>query len=130
MSNIITDEEAKRLEDNYNYRKLMVEKAFLDGPPEGAKDIEAINGVLNSMDKAIYDTVNSRLKHEENQNKGAIISAVSEALRSISNSKNNSNNEESLKMLESLNLPLDTVEGELEIGDKKFELNEIMKDEE
>lgn len=131
MGSFITNEETKRLEDNYNYRKQMVENAFKNGTPTEARDIEVINGVLNSMDKAIYDSVTSRLKHEENQNKGAILSVVSEALRTISNNKNNAiNNEDKMKELENLNLPLNIVEGELDINDRKFELNEILKEEE
>lgn len=131
MGSFITNEETKRLEDNYNYRKQMVENAFKNGTPTEARDIEVINGVLNSMDKAIYDSVTSRLKHEENQNKGAILSVVSEALRTISNNKNNViNSEDRMKELENLNLPLNIVEGELDINDRKFELNEILKEEE
>lgn len=131
MGSFITNEETKRLEDNYNYRKQMVENAFKDGTPTEARDIEVINGVLNSMDKAIYDSVTSRLKHEENQNKGAILSVVSEALRTISNNKNSViNSEDKMKELENLNLPLNIVEGELDINDRKFELNEILKEEE
>lgn len=129
MSNIITDEEARRLEDNYNYRKLMIDRAFKNGAPSEARDMEVVNGILNSMDKAVYDNVNSRLKHEENQNKGAILSAVSEALKSISKNKSVHNNNETLKELEVLDFQLNPVEGELEMDDRKFELSEILKDE-
>ena len=126
---ILTDEESLNLSENYAYRKKMVEEAFRTGIPDSPKDIEAINGVLNSMDKSIYDNVTARLKHQENQNKGAIISAVSEALRNISNSKEASLRLEKINDVTELELPIDTVEGELEIGDKKFSLNEIILEE-
>ena len=124
---IITEQENILLKENYQYRKKIIEEAFKDKVPDNAKDIEAINGVLNSMDKSIYDSINSRLKHQENQNKGEIISMVSETLRLMSQRQKNNQTTEQPKNVEHVDIDLNIVDGEDSIGEHKFELRDIEK---
>ena len=128
---VMTEQETLLLTENYNYRKKIIESAFQgERVPDSAKEIEAINGVLNSMDKSIYDNVTARLKHQENQNKGAILSLVAESLKEISSQKRKINVKDKITDLSSVELPLDVVEGETELIATKFTLEDIQKEEE
>lgn len=126
---LFSQTEKDRLESNYQYRKKMVEFAFREGSvPDSAKDIEAINQVLNSMDKAIYDKANAAIKYQDTQNKAAVLDTVSEALKNIQVQKMQHVNDE--KLLELNETPLDIVKGELELGVNPITLGEIMSEEE
>lgn len=125
MSGILTDVENSILIENDAYRKKILDEAFKgNNIPSGPKEIEAINAVLTSRDKSVYDAVGMRLKHQENQNKGAMLAAVSEALRNISLAKQPV--VEKAVDLTELEFPIDAVEGETEVEGKKFTLNEIL----
>lgn len=130
-STIFTNTELEQLEETKKYRRRILEVAFQgENTPTDAKDVEAINSVLNSMDKMVMDQVNLRLKHQENQNKDAVLDAVSETLKAINSSKqrNAMNNNRELEIDNKL-VPTDTVRGELDINPETISLTEIMEEE-
>lgn len=127
---LFTQEDKERLEQSYQYRKLIVEAAFKEGRvPDRDKDIEAINSVLNSMDKSIYDRMNIKLKHQENQSREAVLDMVSEALRLAQTSKNQIPVQQPTLELSNDLTPTEFVPGELEINPQPITLDEIMKGE-
>lgn len=127
----LSEIEKQRLEDNYNYRKKIVENAFAnDKIPRGPKDIEAINGVLNSMDKIINDMANNRLKLKENQDKSSVVLAVAEALKKISSSKEKNINPTRVIEISEEYIPLDIVNGETTIGTTQINLSDVLEEKE
>lgn len=127
----LSEIEKQRLEDNYNYRKKIVENAFAnDKIPRGPKDIEAINSVLNSMDKIINDMANNRLKLKENQDKSSVVLAVAEALKKISSSKEKNINPTRVIEISEEYIPLDIVNGETTIGTTQINLSDVLEEKE
>lgn len=129
-SGILTPSEQERLEKSYEYRKLMVEEAFKNGVPTDSRNVEVINGVLNSMDKAIYDTANVRLKQQENMNKEATLEIVAAALREVHNAKQASVKTERVIDVDDKVIPQDVVEGEMDLTPATVTLNDILNTEE
>ena len=127
---ILTPSEQERLEKSYEYRKLMVEEAFKNGVPTDSRNVEVINGVLNSMDKAIYDTANVRLKQQENMNKEATLEIVAAALREVHNAKQASVKTERVIDVDDKVIPQDVVEGEMDLTPATVTLNDILNTEE
>ena len=127
----LSEIEKQRLEDNYNYRKKIVEDAFAnDKIPRDPKDIEAINSVLNSMDKIINDMANNRLKLKENQDKSSVVLAVAEALKKISSSKEKNINPTRVIEISEEYIPLDIVNGETTIGTTQINLSDVLEEKE
>lgn len=127
----LSEIEKQRLEDNYNYRKKIVENAFAnDKIPRGPQDIEAINSVLNSMDKIINDMANNRLKLKENQDKSSVVLAVAEALKKISSSKEKNINPTRVIEISEEYIPLDIVNGETTIGTTQINLSDVLEEKE
>ena len=127
----LSEIEKQRLEDNYNYRKKIIENAFAnDKIPRDPKDIEAINSVLNSMDKIINDMANNRLKLKENQDKSSVVLAVAEALKKISSSKEKNINPTRVIEISEEYIPLDIVNGETTIGTTQINLSDVLEEKE
>lgn len=130
QDSLFTIEDNERLEKSYHYRRLIVEKAFEDGNvPVNEKDIQAINNVLSAMDKSIYDKMNVKLKHQENQSREAILDMVSEALRTVSANRAALPQQEQIEELQQELTPTEFVPGELEINPGHISLDEIMEGE-
>ena len=129
-SGILTPSEQERLEKSYEYRKLMVEEAFKNGVPTDSRNVEVINGVLNSMDKAIYDTANVRLKQQENMNKEATLEIVTAALREVHNAKQASVKTDRVIDVDDKVIPQDVVDGEMDLAPATVTLNDILNTEE
>ena len=129
-SGILTPSEQERLEKSYEYRKLMVEEAFKNGVPTDSRNVEVINGVLNSMDKAIYDTANVRLKQQENMNKEATLEIVTAALREVHNAKQANVKTDRIIDVDDKVIPQDVVEGEMDLTPATVTLNDILNTEE
>lgn len=126
-SSFISDLEKSRLEETYSYRKRILERAFTENRvPNDPKEIEAINSVLNAIDKSVYDMANSRLKMKENQNKSEVVAAVAEALKKISSSKDTTINKNKITELGDEYTPLDIVKGEMDIGPAQLTIDEIL----
>lgn len=131
MTGIFSQQDKERLETTYQYRKKILEEAFKDGDiPTNPKEIEAINNVLSSMDKAIYDKAQADLKYRDSQNKEATLTMVAESLRAIQENKAKVNDKPLITDIGEDHIPLDIVKGELEIGIDQIGLNEILGDEE
>lgn len=126
--NLFSTEDLTRLEDSYKYRKLIVEEAFREGKiPNSSKSIEAINSVLTAMDKSIYDRMNIKLKHQENQSREAILDMVSEALRHVSAKQQALPEPEIVDMLPDNLTTNELVPGELETNPQPISLDDIMQ---
>ena len=126
-NNIYTEEERKRLEDNYNYRSKMVQYAFSNGQiPDNPKEIEAINSVLNSMDKAIVDAATNRLKQQENMNKDATLNIVSDMIKTIHKQQLELKQVKRNTNIEDEYIPTDIVAGERDIIPENITLDDIM----
>lgn len=127
LPGIYTQEEQKRLEDNYNYRKKMVDFAFRDGLiPDGPKDVEAINNVLNSMDKAIVDAANARLKQQETMNKETTLNIVADMVKTIHKQQLEHKQQNRVLDVDDKFIPTNTVEGETDIIPENLNLDDIL----
>lgn len=126
---VLTDEELNRLEETRKYRLRIIENAFHgESVPDSAKDIEAINGVLNSLDKNVMDLANARLKQAENMNKDAVLDIVASTLKSIQNDKLKYVNQDREVELDDKLVPTDMVAGETDITPETVTLDDIMKE--
>lgn len=126
-NNIITSQDRERLELTYSLRKRILDQAFSgERVPTEARDIEVINGVLNSMDKAVYDNINVRLKHQENQNKEAILEQVAATIKQLQTKKDNIVIENRSIVVDDDVIPLDLVEGETSLIQEQVTLSELL----
>lgn len=126
-NNIITSQDRERLELTYSLRKRILDQAFSgERVPTEARDIEVINGVLNSMDKAVYDNINVRLKHQENQNKEAILEQVAATIKQLQTKKDNIVIENRSIVVDDNVIPLDLVEGETSLIQEQVTLSELL----
>lgn len=131
-TNGLFSEQAKeRLEATYQYRQKILEKAFEEGDvPTDPKEIEAINNVLNSIDKSIYDRATADLKYQDSQNKEAVIQMVATTLKNVQQQKLKHQNDEVITDIGEDKIPIDLVKDELRIGVDQIALSEILDDEE
>lgn len=128
-----TDEESRRLEETYNYRKKILEQAFSNNNvPKEPRDIEVINGVLNSIDSAIQTaaklrdtTAKTKLKQQDIQNRELELNTIAEILKNINNTANSNNTNRTLELPN--NLPLDLVPGEADLEKTEIKLEEILQ---
>ena len=127
---LFSEEDQIRLEESYKYRKKILEEAFRDGYiPREPKEIEAVNNVLNSMDKAIYDKTQAKLKYQDTQNKEATLQMVAATLKSVQEQKLQHQGETILEAIVD-ETPLEVVKDELSIGVDQIPLNEILNEDE
>lgn len=128
---ILTKEEQERLEFTYGLRRKILDNKFADGRiPNDYEEIEVLDGIMKSMDKQIFDKANARLKQKENQTKEETLSAVAEALKRISSDKaKNINSNRSIEVQDGI-IPLETVEGEMDINPIQLNISDIIKDKE
>lgn len=128
---ILTKEEQERLEFTYGLRRKILDNKFADGRiPNDYEEIEVLDGIMKSMDKQIFDKANARLKQKENQTKEETLSAVAEALKRISSDKaKNINSNRSIEVQDDI-IPLETVEGEMDINPIQLNISDIITDKE
>ena len=127
---LFSEEDQIRLEDSYKYRKKILEEAFRDGDvPRDPKEIEAVNNVLNSMDRAIYDKAQARLKYQDTQNKEATLQMVAATLRNVQENKLKHVGEVLITEIGD-DTPLELVKDELSIGVDQIPLSDILDGEE
>lgn len=128
---ILTKEEQERLEFTYGLRRKILDNSFADGRiPVEHEEIEVLDGVMKSMDKQIFDKANARLKQKENQTKEETLSAVAEALKRISSDKaKNINSNRSIEVQDDI-IPIETVEGEMDINPIQLNISDIITDKE
>ena len=106
---ILTKEEQERLEFTYGLRRKILDN-------------------MKSMDKQIFDKANARLKQKENQTKEETLTAVAEALKRISSDKaKNINSNRSIEVEDNI-MPLETVEGEMDINPIQLNISDIITD--
>lgn len=131
MNGLFSEQAKERLEATYQYRQKILEKAFEEGDvPTDPKEIEAINNVLNSIDKSIYDRATADLKYQDSQNKEAVIQMVATTLKNVQQQKLKHQNDEVITDIGEDKIPLDLVKDELRIGVDQIALSEILDDEE
>ena len=126
---ILTKEEQERLEFTYGLRRKILDNKFADGRiPNDHEEIEVLDGIMKSMDKQIFDKANARLKQKENQTKEETLTAVAEALKRISSDKaKNINSNRSIEVQDNI-MPLETVEGEMDINPIQLNISDIITD--
>ena len=126
-NSVVTQQDQERLELTYTLRKKILDHAFAgEKVPTEARDIEVINGVLNSMDKAVYDNINARLKYQENQNKEAILEQVAETIKQIHSKSSNIVIDNRQVVVDDSAIPLDIVDGETSLQQQQVTLAEIL----
>lgn len=127
---LFSQEDESRLEKTYQYRQKILDEAFRDNDvPRDPKEIEAVNNVLNAMDKSIYDKAQARLKYQDTQNKEATLQMVAATLKNVQENKLKHVGEVIITTIED-DTPLDLVKDELSIGVDQIPLSEILDEEE
>lgn len=127
---IFSEEDKSRLESTYQFRKKILDEAFKDGDvPRDPKEIEAVNNVLNSIDKSIYDRSMANLKYQDTQNKEAVISMVAATLKNVQEQKLQHASDTLITVIED-GTPLELVKDELSIGVDQIPLADIIDEEE
>lgn len=130
-NSILTSEEQEVLKMTHEYRKQILYKAFENGAPNNSKDVEAINGVLNSMDKAAYDAANTRLKHQDTQNSSMLLDTIAEVIKTVQEQKRKYVDED---VERKITIPedkqiTDIVPGEMKVEKDELTLQEFTKGE-
>lgn len=121
-NSIYTQEELDILKLTKEKRLVMVEDMTKDGTPS-YKEVEVINQMLTSLEKSVHDTVSNRLKHQDNNNKEAILASVAETIKALK-SKQQGIREEDVELAD-IYRPLDILPGELDMDTKQYTLDEI-----
>lgn len=130
-SGLFSEQAKERLEATYQYRQKILEKAFEEGDvPTDPKEIEAINNVLNSIDKSIYDRATADLKYQDSQNKEAVIQMVAATLKNVQQQKLKHQNDIVITDIGEDKIPIDLVKDELRIGVDQIALSEILDEDE
>lgn len=130
VSGLFSEQAKARLEQTYEYRKKILDRAFEgDDVPTDPKEVEAINNVLNSIDKSIYDRAMADIKYQDTQNKEAARAMVADTLRNIQENKIKNVKSELITDIGENNIPIDLVKDELKIGVDQIQLSEILDEE-
>lgn len=131
-NNIITQDERNTLNKTMEYRQKILNTVFEKGAPTEASKIEAINSVLSSMDKAVYDSVNARLKYQDTQNTTVMLDTIAEVIKTVQTSKNDfikqSQGHRQLTLPEERQ-SIELVPGEGEVVKTELALNDFTKGE-
>jgi len=137
LANMFEKDEEEILEFTKKVRKDIVEN-YIDkkGLPTKDRDILALNNVLDSLDKAVINKAELRLKQEEvnaeNDIKEKIASIYKEIESILFIKKNETNfnvNNTERKIPEIDYEPDDIVEGELDMGYKPISMEEVIGEE-
>ena len=86
-NSIFTDEEQEILKMTKDIRVNAVKHITKSGIPDKVGEQRILNELLNSLDDMVQKSAANRLKHEENNNKEAMLDSVAAALMSISAKK-------------------------------------------
>ena len=113
-STIYTEDELVLLEKTKKIRVDIADNMTKNGVPNNVAEIRVLNEVLTTLDKSINETVANRLKHNENENKEALLDTVALALSNISKTKTAATD----RVIDAPEeyIPDDIVPGETDIG--------------
>ena len=137
LANMFEKDEEEILEFTKKVRKDIVEN-YIDkkGLPTKDRDILAINNVLDSLDKAVVNKAELRLKQEEvnaeNDIKEKIASIYKEieSILFIKKNETNLNVSNTKRKIPEIDYePDDIVEGELDMGYKPISMEEVIGEE-
>ena len=111
---IYTEDELVLLEKTKKIRVDIADNMTKNGVPNSVAEIRVLNEVLTTLDKSVNETVANRLKHNENENKEALLDTVALALSNISKTKTAATN----RVIDAPEeyIPDDIVPGETDIG--------------
>ena len=111
---IYTEDELVLLEKTKKIRVDIADNMTKNGVPNNVAEIRVLNEVLTTLDKSVNETVANRLKHNENENKEALLDTVALALSNISKTKTAATN----RVIDAPEeyIPDDIVPGETDIG--------------
>lgn len=126
MANAYTDQELEKLQKLQDIRDGMIDDMCKEGL-SSSRDRRLMNELLTASENNIHNTVDKRLKHQENVNKEALAEQVAMILlqtgKSLSN--HNSNIHTRSLELEDKYVPVDSVPGEKEINPEPLSLEEF-----
>lgn len=127
-NNIINDAVRERLEYTQNIRKLIIKELTNDGQvaPSGSKDVEALNAVLDSMDKNEFERIKLDIKNNANKMENDLKTTIAEIYKNIAakqytNIPSNRNIE-----LPNEFVPTDIKPGEDFVGQDPLDKNDFM----
>ncbi|MDE6209897.1 MAG: hypothetical protein K2M73_09535 [Lachnospiraceae bacterium] len=82
---VIPDDVKKRLEYTQNIRKLIIDGMTNHGndAPSGSKDIEALNAVLDSMDRNEFERIKLDVKNSANKAENNLKASIAELYKTI-----------------------------------------------
>lgn len=136
----LNEEEVNLLNDNYNIRKQLVDKKLANGDIKTSAELEAVNSILDSMDKQILERVNLRhkevnlkqkelaleVKKKENENKEVTLELIASMFRDIHKQEQLSVDYNRDVDIEDEYVPIVVVEGELDLTPADVNLKDIL----
>ena len=121
-SSIFTKEEQELLEFTKKIRVNTLNKMVENGVPESTSEIRVLNELATSLDKQVNDNAANRLKHNDNNNKEAVLDLVSELIKNSAIDKANANKATEVdRVIPKELLPTDIVDGELDVGSQNLD---------
>jgi len=123
---IYTEEELALLDKTKKIRLDVADNMIKNGVPNNVGEIRVLNEVLTTLDKSVNETVANRLKHNENENKEALLDTVALALSNIQQSKVAATDRDIDAPDEVI--PTDIVPGETDIGVSQLNASDFIKE--
>lgn len=82
---VISDIVRERLEYTQSIRKLIVKELTNNGQiaPSGSKDVEALNAVLDSIDKNEFERIKLDIKNNANKMENSLKTTIAEIYKNI-----------------------------------------------
>ena len=123
---IYTEEELALLEKTKKIRLDVADNMIKNGVPNNVGEIRVLNEVLTTLDKSVNETVANRLKHNENENKEALLDTVALALSKIEKTKVVAID----RIIDAPDeyIPCDIVPGETDIGVSQLNASDFIKE--
>lgn len=121
---VYTDDELFTLDKLKNIRLKTIDSVIQNGIPDKVGELRILNELISSAEENIQSTASNRLKHQDNMSKDAVLDSMAEMLKMISKETLIKKPIDAIVILPDEYIPLDTVEGELEIHPEQL----IVKD--
>ena len=85
ITSVIPDDVKKRLEYTQSIRRLIIDGMTNSGidAPSGSKDIEALNAVLDSMDRNEFERIKLDVKNSANKAENNLKASIAELYKTI-----------------------------------------------
>ena len=125
---VINSTAKERLEYTQSIRKLIVKELTNDGQiaPSGSKDVEALNAVLDSIDRNEFERIKLDIKNNANKMENDLKTTIAEIYKNIASKQyTNTPNNRNIDLPNEF-VPTDIKPGEDFVGQDPLDKNDFM----